>query len=131
MRDRPVIVAGLLVFLGLVTLPLWYDRAAGMTSKGPEPVLPTQERQCVAPVEYMKSSHMALLLDWRDRVVREGATTYVAADGRRYTMSLSKTCLNCHASKADFCDRCHTYAGVTPACFDCHVDPSLVRRSRG
>ena len=29
-------------------------------------------------------------------------------------MSLTGTCLRCHANKAEFCDRCHAYAGVSP-----------------
>ena len=129
MRDRPLILAGLLVFLVLVTTPFWYDRAAGMTAKGPEPKLPVAERRCVEATAYMRASHMDLLVSWRDRVVRQGETTYVASDGHRYTMSLTKTCLDCHKSKAEFCDRCHNYAAVSLPCWDCHVDPTLARRA--
>ena len=25
--------------------------------------------------------------------------------------------------KADFCDKCHTYASVKPYCWDCHTEP--------
>jgi hypothetical protein len=123
MRDQYLIVAGLVVFVGLLTTPLWYDRPAGVTPGGPNPVLPKEERQCVEATSYMRASHMTLLLDWRDRVVRRGERIYTATDGKTYTMSLTKTCLNCHASKAEFCDRCHEYSGVTPPCWDCHVDP--------
>ena len=28
-----------------------------------------------------------------------------------------------HESKQDFCDSCHTYAGVSPNCWDCHNVP--------
>jgi hypothetical protein len=38
-------------------------------------------------------------------------------------MSLTRTCLDCHSNKAEFCDRCHTYMAVDPYCWDCHVEP--------
>ena len=72
----------------------------------------------------MRASHMTLLAEWRDRVVRDGVRTYTGADGRVVRMSLSGTCLGtCHTDKTAFCDRCHDYAGVKPACWDCHVVP--------
>ncbi|SPE34630.1 Periplasmic (Sec) triheme cytochrome c [Candidatus Sulfopaludibacter sp. SbA6] len=125
MRDRALIWSGLLIFLGILTLPIWHNLAAHVTAKGPDPVLPAREKQCVAPLEFMKSSHMTLLLDWRDRAVREGEREYTTADGRHYALNLSSTCLaQCHAAKADFCDRCHNYAAVSPPCWDCHLDRS-------
>jgi hypothetical protein len=42
-------------------------------------------------------------------------------------MSLTQTCMRCHESRADFCDRCHAYAGAQPACWGCHVDPKIVQ----
>ena len=129
MRDKPLIIGGLLLFLGLVTFPVWYNLAAGATPKGPEPERPAQEKACVAPVDYMRAAHMDLLVTWREEVVREGRREFVAFDGARHRMSLTQTCMKCHASKGDFCDRCHTYAAAAPACWDCHVDPKLVARS--
>ena len=130
MRDRAVIYTGLLVFLGVITFPAWHDRAAGTTTRGPDPVLPAQEKQCVAPLSTMRTSHMQLLMDWRDGVVRRNVHTYTAFNGRNFNMSLTGTCLTgCHTNKADFCDRCHNYAGVSVYCWDCHVDPKLARRS--
>jgi hypothetical protein len=126
MRDRGLIAVGLLVFLAVVTVPVWYGAAARTSTRGPELKLPVAERQCVEPTPFMRDSHMDLLISWREQVVRQNIRTYVATDGRRYDMSLSKTCLKCHANKAEFCDRCHTYASVSPPCFDCHVDPSTV-----
>jgi hypothetical protein len=130
MRDRYVIMAALAGVLVLITSPVWYARAAGMSARGPEPKLPAQEKACVMPVEYMRTSHMTLLMSWRDQVVRQNIRTWTAGDGKVYTMSLTGTCLRCHANKAEFCDRCHTYAGVAPYCWDCHVDPASIRRSR-
>jgi len=34
--------------------------------------------------------------------------------------------MNCHKDKAEFCDQCHSYMGVQPRCWDCHVYPKGV-----
>ncbi len=128
MRDRALIFTGLFVFLALITMPIWWDAARGTTSKGPEPVLPAKEKSCVAPTEYMKTSHMQLLIDWREQVVRSDNRTYKAFNGKTYKMSLTGTCLGCHTDKAQFCDRCHNYAAVNVVCWDCHIDPKLARK---
>lgn len=123
MRDRPVIYTGLILFLGLFSFPMWRDFAARATTKGPQQAIPAREKQCVAPIAYMRSSHMTLLMDWRQQVVRDGNRQFTAADGRTFTRSLTGTCLKqCHGTKADFCDRCHSYAGVSATCWDCHQD---------
>lgn len=123
MRERGVIYAGLAVFLGLVTFPLWHNLNSGATSRGPEVKILTAERQCVAPKAYMRNSHMDLLIDWRERL-RAGERTYNAADGRTFNISLTGTCLQqCHVNKQEFCDRCHNYAAASPYCWDCHIDP--------
>jgi hypothetical protein len=131
MRDRSLIYIGLLVFLVLITLPFTYDLVAGKTAEGPELQLPENEENCVAPIDYMKSSHMQLLIDWREELVRNNNRVFTAYDGRSYTIGLTETCISeCHTSKADFCDRCHDYAGVSePYCWDCHVDPEQIERS--
>jgi hypothetical protein len=129
MRDRGLIIGGLILFLGVITTPVWYNAAAGTLAKAPDLKLPTQEKNCVAPVEYMRTFHMDLLMDWRDQAVRQNIRTFKAFDGKTYTIGLSQTCLKCHTSKADFCDRCHEYAGVKPTCWNCHVDPTQVQRS--
>ena len=127
MRERGLILTGLLFLLLLLTFPAWYNRAAGTSSRPPELKLPVNEKHCVAPVEYMRTRHMDLLIAWREQVVREGERVFTAFDGKRYQISLTKTCMSCHTSKADFCDKCHNYTGVKPICWDCHVDPALVR----
>lgn len=95
----------------------------------PEPKLPENATQCVESTEYMKSSHMKLLLDWREKYVRENIRVYTASDGKQYDIGLTGTCLEqCHTNKADFCDRCHNYVGVSgPYCMDCHIDPTQVQ----
>jgi hypothetical protein len=131
MRDRSLIYIGLFLFLGVITLPFTYNLAAGKTAQPPELKLPEHEKQCVAPAEYMKSSHMQLLLTWREDRVRKNIRVYTTTDGRSYEIGLTGTCLEkCHTSKADFCDRCHTYMGVQgPYCMDCHIDPNQVQGS--
>jgi len=81
----------------------------------------------VAPRDYMRTSHTALLVTWREDVVRRGDRGYVAYDGRHYEKSLTGTCLTCHDDKAKFCDRCHDYAGAKPNCWSCHIIPEEVR----
>jgi hypothetical protein len=131
MRDQGLIIGGLAVFLGLITFPITYNVMSGKKSEPPKLQLPAAEKQCVAPIEYMKASHMKLLFQWRDERVRQGVRTYTAYDGKTYTISFTGTCLSqCHTDKAEFCDRCHNYVGIrTPNCTDCHVDPKLIQRS--
>ncbi|MCX6543332.1 MAG: sulfate reduction electron transfer complex DsrMKJOP subunit DsrJ [Acidobacteria bacterium] len=129
MRDRAVIIVALACFLVVLSTPVWYARAAGVTAKAPELKRPATEKACVMPVAYMRASHMDLLMTWRDDVVRRNARTWVSPDGKTFTKSLTGTCLRCHANKAEFCDRCHAYSNVTPYCWDCHVDPALIQRS--
>jgi hypothetical protein len=122
---RPLLAAGgRAALVALATWPVW--RAAGRpVAIAPALARPLAATECVAPVAYMRASHMRLLIAWRDRVVRDGVRTYADARGRVVTMSLSKTCLGCHRDKATFCDRCHDYAGVKPTCWDCHVPPPV------
>ena len=123
MKDKGLIIAGLIIFFALLTSPFWYN--LGTASVAPEPVL-TQKakdaKECVLPVDYMKTEHMQLLDIWRENVVRTGKRLYVNSSGKSFEMSLSNTCLDCHSNKADFCDKCHTYASVDPYCWDCHID---------
>ncbi len=124
MRDRVWIYSGLAVFVAVLTCPFWYALArAHAASRPPQLVLPANQTQCVAPVSFMRASHMQMLLDWREDVVRRDDHRFVAYDGKIYQKSLTRTCLGCH-SKQQFCDRCHAYTGVSgPYCWDCHNDP--------
>ena len=77
MRDRPQILAGLLVFVGLFTFPLWHGRIVKASPTAPDIKLPAKEKQCVAPLSYMRNSHMQLLVNWRDRSgARQPAAVY-------------------------------------------------------
>lgn len=123
MRDKGRIYLGLIVFLVLVTVPIWFNLFAGGESERPELVLPEGETACILPTEFMREDHMNLVMDWRDEVVRSGDRIFAADDGRRYYKSLTATCLGCHDQKDKFCDRCHDYLSVKPYCWDCHVVP--------
>jgi hypothetical protein len=123
MNDRGKIVVGLIVFLGLLTFPVWANLAGGAADFEPKLQVPAGETDCVAPTEYMRSSHMDVITEWRDQVIREGNRIYVDHKGREHLMSLTGTCLGCHQNKAEFCDQCHSYVGVSPYCWDCHNEP--------
>jgi len=119
MFDGGKVVLGLAAFLGLVTSPAWVRLGRG---GGEPPALekPAGEKQCIEPTAFMRARHMQLLDEWRDTVVRGGARVYLASDGKRHDMSLTGTCLRCHADPEKFCIRCHAYAGVEAYCWDCH-----------
>jgi len=137
MKDRGAIITGLVIFLGLLTFPIWYIIGPGHVGTPPAVELPAGMEHCVLDTQEMRDAHMALLNQWRDEVVRDGERFFTEEDGyyvheslldpahpeRGIEKSLSKTCLGCHTNKAEFCDKCHDYAGVTPYCWDCHVIP--------
>jgi hypothetical protein len=125
MYDASKIVAGLAVFVVLATSPLWFNQISSASAEKPELQQPTNgSTECVEATEYMRSSHMDLLDQWRDTVVREDVRDYTSElSGKTYTMSLTDTCLDCHSKKSEFCDACHTYSAVSPYCWDCHVIP--------
>ena len=126
MHDAKKIIAGIIIFLILITIPVWYTVAAGKASAVPEPEIITDAEECIEDTEYMREFHMTLLDEWRWSVVREGDRTYIAKDGEEWTVSLRGTCMKCHSNKAEFCDRCHEYAGIKPDCWQCHVSPEDV-----
>lgn len=127
MYDAGKVLAGLLVFVALVSFPVWFNLGSGTTARAVTIERPLGER-CVLDGPRMRAEHMELLMDWRDAVVREGRRVAVAADGTRVRRSLSGGCLGCHRSKQKSCDRCHEFLGVRPYCWDCHVDPGEVSR---
>ena len=124
-RSVPI---GLTIFLLLITAPFWY--ASGKTKAQPVPSLNTPtinqlaNKACIEDTEFMRNNHMKLLHDWKETAVRSEQRIYVAKDGKKFEMSLEKTCLSCHSNKTEFCDPCHTYAGIeAPNCWSCHVAP--------
>jgi hypothetical protein len=123
MKDKNKILAGLAVFIAVITFPFWFN--LGKAAPAPELVLTEKAKAaktCVMPTEYMTAEHMQLLDVWRHNVVRGAERMFVNPEGKLFDMSLSNTCLDCHSNKAEFCDRCHDYASVRPYCWDCHID---------
>jgi hypothetical protein len=79
--------------------------------------------RCVEATEVMRRDHMKILQHQRDRTMREGVRT------KQHSLS---GCVECHAStktgsvqgEGGFCQSCHSYAGVTLDCFECHAAKS-------
>ena len=116
----------IIVFVAMMLSPMLMNLAGGKADV-PKPELPKFEKECVESAAYMRANHMSLLDTWRNDVVRDGEREYVPHVKRDnmgpYDKSLTRTCLKCHNNKTKFCDRCHTYAGVKPYCWTCHVVP--------
>jgi len=123
MYDGGRILIGLVIFLAIVTSPMWYQLVQGAEKEPPELVYPANSKECVASAEQMRALHMDMLNEWRDDVVRRGDRNHIGPDGKVYDKSLSRTCMKCHSNKAEFCDQCHNYVDVSPYCWDCHVEP--------
>ncbi|MCI5145519.1 MAG: cytochrome C [Candidatus Electrothrix sp. AR3] len=122
MYDSGKIITGLMIFVLLITFPIWYNH--GDAGSVPEPEMPTNSTQCVLPAAEMRAKHMQLLNQWRNDVLRQGDRGFsVEIEGNRYQKSLMNTCMKCHTSKKKFCDSCHVYASVKPYCWDCHIVP--------
>jgi hypothetical protein len=124
MSDRGKIIGGLVVFLVLVTFPLWHTVAApGGGVEMPELEYPVGETACIEDAEFMRANHIDILNKWRNSLVRDGEVNYVSSSGQEYYMSLTQTCMDCHDDRDAFCTTCHDYSNVTPNCWDCHVEP--------
>ena len=121
MYNKGMIITGLLVFVLIITFPIWYNH--GDAGEVPKLELPKDMKQCVLPTTEMRSNHMQLLNQWREEVLRTGDRAYFPLEGKQYQKSLQNACIQCHTSKKKFCDTCHTYASVTPYCWDCHLAP--------
>ena len=124
MFDGGKICTLLIIFLALLSFPLWYQK--GGTVGAPEPELSAKAKEagkCIESKDFMTTEHMKLLDQWRMEAVRDGDRYYTSTDGKTYYKSLQVTCMECHSNKSKFCDKCHNYAGVSPFCWDCHIAP--------
>jgi len=121
MYDGKLVIPGLVIFVILMTFPIWKN----MGNAGPTPKLekPAGVTKCVKSAAYMRSSHMQMLDEWRDEVLRDGERTPITIDGVEYDKSLMNGCMKCHTDKKKFCDECHVYVSVKPYCWDCHFLP--------
>jgi hypothetical protein len=132
MYDGKKIILGLIIFLGLITYPIWHNTVSGKARYVPKPELPADKtkKECVESKAFIRVNHKQLLEDWKTSVVRNGLTTYQATNNKKYIMSLNRTCMNCHTDKIKFCDQCHTYMGVTNKCWDCHIFPKEIKKDQ-
>jgi hypothetical protein len=128
MYDGGKIVSGLIIFVGLLTFPIWSNVMTN--SDFPKVEKPAGQTKCVKPAKEMRTSHMVLLNEWRDEVLRSGMREYIQIDGQpvvvngeKLVKSIQLGCMKCHTNKEKFCDECHTYTAVKPYCWDCHIQP--------
>ncbi len=121
MYDKGKVLTGLAIFVAIVTFPVWYDLVHAQHV--PKLDKPTLSKKCVADIAYMRTSHMVLLDNWRNEVVREEKRKMIDVEGKPYAKSLQMGCMKCHPDQKKFCDECHTYADVDPFCWDCHFQP--------
>ncbi len=118
MYNAKYIIPGIIVFAALILFPFAYN--VGQAPFEVKIELPKDKKECVESKEFMREKHMQLLDEWRNMVVRDGVRVYTNAKGVKFDMSLTNTCMDCHAEKDKFCDRCHNTMGVSPYCWDCH-----------
>lgn len=125
--DSGKILAGVAVFVLLITFPIWYNHLdAGTVPKPEKPA--NGAKQCVLPAAEMRAKHMQLLNQWRNDALRNEDRAYsIEIDGKKYQKSLMNTCMKCHDSKERFCDRCHVYASVSVYCWNCHIAPEEMK----
>ncbi len=104
-----------LVAVVIILAPLGFSLAAFVVGSETEPFLelPEGEDACLRDTAYMRFHHMDFLKELRDAGVRGGA--------RRDISFLS--CIDCHDTRATFCDRCHDSVSLSPDCFGCHYYP--------
>ena len=127
MYDSSKVIPGIIIFIILVTSPIWYNLASGKASYVPQVQIDSSQKQCVESKEYRRANPMDLLDDWRMEVVRGESRIYKASDGKEYEKSLTNTCMSCHLDRTEFCVKCHDYAAVKqPKCWDCHNDNSVM-----
>jgi len=124
MYDSGKVITGLLIFVAVFTFPFWFNVGNAAFEKPELKEVPKEKGEaCVEATEFMTREHMQLLNEWRDWVVRDADRIYVNTNGEEFAISLQNTCMDCHTSKKDFCDKCHDAAAVTPYCWTCHIEP--------
>ena len=87
-RNR--VIAGLVIFVVLITIPLWKN--LGKTVPAPAPSLDTpvikqlaaKDKKCVMPTEWIRANHMQMLVEWRDNVVRDEEQKVTVSRGRDF-----------------------------------------------
>ena len=120
---RSSLISNRLLILLLAGLLLPAMQAFGESRYVTENSKAASMESCVAPTGVMRRNHMDFLTHGRDDTVRDGVR------GLKYSRS---ECIDCHASRdssgkgvavdseGEFCQECHGYVAVSPACFQCH-----------
>ena len=121
MRSSLISNRSLIVLLAVLMMPAM--QAFGESSYVTENSKAASLDSCVAPTDLIRRNHMDYLKHGRDDTVIDGKR------GIKYSLS---ECVDCHASKnahgesvsvideGQFCQECHNYVAVSPACFQCH-----------
>lgn len=79
MYDAGKIITGLIIGLAFLVFPIWYNLGTAMPP-APDPKLTPkakEAKECIRPKADMKTSHMQILDDWRNAVVRDTQRYYV------------------------------------------------------
>lgn len=128
MIERATIIA-----LSLALMAPW----PGALAQERDALLPSIPRaageRCVEPTDVMRREHMRFLMHQRDETVH---------DGIRSAKHSLTGCVDCHAGKdargvavavnarGQFCESCHSFAGVRIDCFECHATVPAGSRAR-
>jgi len=95
---------------------------AGVLAGVDKPILEKASRgPCVAPPEVMRREHPDMLKHQRAITVHEGVVGAKVSLEKCVACHASKETGSVAASKQDFCESCHAYAGVKLDCFECHA----------
>lgn len=127
MYDKEKIITGLVIFVLLITFPVWYNKLIGDVEALPavsdnelaeamfaSMPFPNDAKHALSTPE-MRSTHMDMLEQIHAAAMQQGYDP--EKDGKKNQMQ----CLMCHGTKEAFCDSCHVSAAVsTPDCWTCH-----------
>ncbi|VAX25273.1 hypothetical protein MNBD_NITROSPINAE04-413 [hydrothermal vent metagenome] len=116
MLTRSGIIAAV-VFFAIVSFPFLYNIVSVdvLSNVAAEPELKIEKQgKCVEETSWMRQNHMKMLFHTREGAVREGI---------RLVNKSFHGCISCHPDRAEFCDKCHSYVGAKPECWNCHSYP--------
>ena len=129
-RVLAVVIPALIILFPLAySIGAW---AVSLAAPASEPFLERPDEQfeeCVRDLEYMRFSHMTLLMNARDEAVRAGNRGDVGLSKLKPANAAIKVstgdesrayCSDCHTSRERFCNQCHTAVNLSLDCFSCH-----------
>ena len=68
MSEKVTIIGGVVIFLALMTFPIWYTKVAGEDTSPPDLELPQDGSRCIEDNEEMIQNHMAMIEQFPHRV---------------------------------------------------------------